>query len=88
MVIFCRTDEDMKYIEINFQFFYLWEWNLFFAILDNLKFLLWFSWYQPTEQIMGKDILKYLPTVMFRGTPCTPGYRVQNSDAKKGQYPK
>ena len=37
---------------------------------------------------MGKDILKYLPTVMFRGTPCTPGYRVQNSDAKKGQYPK
>ena len=27
-------------------------------------------WYQTTFQIMEEDILNYLPTVMFRGTPC------------------
>ena len=28
-------------------------------------------WYQTTYKIMEEDILKYSPTVMFRGTPCT-----------------
>ena len=27
-------------------------------------------WYQITEQIMEKEIVNYLSTVMFRGTGC------------------
>ena len=27
-------------------------------------------WYQTTLKIMEEDILKYSPTVMYRGTPC------------------
>jgi len=39
LVIFCRTDEDIKYIEINFQtrVFLPVEVKPFFASLDNLQ---------------------------------------------------
>ena len=30
----------------------------------------WDTLYQTTEQFMEEDILNYLSTVMFRGTPC------------------
>ena len=48
---------------------YLFDIN-FTIILLSFSISYHHLWYQTTYQIMEEDILNYLPTVMFPGTPC------------------
>ena len=49
-----------------------------FTIIGLLYNVYYYSlWFQTTYKIMEEDILKYSPTVMFRGTPCIS--RISNS---------